>query len=102
MIHALITGRLVHCKAEEKVVVGRIVLADEKPVEFTARRGVIKAALLALPFGMPVSVSGSMTSAVGYSKAGEAHVHHEILVTAVMTAQPPRGLLASILSKAKP
>ena len=45
MIHALVTGKLIHCKTDGNVLVGRIVLDDDKPVQFTAKRGAVKAAL---------------------------------------------------------
>ena len=97
MIDALVTGRLIHVKEIDNMIYGRIVIDGDTPVQFTARRGVVKAALLALPGGMPVAVSGQLTSVVKFDTRGKSYVFHEILVTAVMTAQKPRGLLASIL-----
>lgn len=95
MIDALVHGRLIHCKEVDNLVIGRIVMEGDKPVQFTARRGVVKSALLAMPGGMPVSVAGQLTTAVKYATDGQPYVYHEILITAVLTAQP-RGLLASI------
>ena len=97
MIDALVTGRLVNCKEHDNLVTGRIVMEGDKPMQFAARRGVVKTALMALPAGMPVALSGSLTCGVRHDKEGKPYVLHEILVTAVLTAQPPRGLLASIL-----
>lgn len=97
MIDALITGRLVNCKEHDNLVTGRIVMEGDKPIQFAARRGVVKAALMALPAGMPVAVSGQLTCGVRHDKEGRPYVLLEIFVSAVMTAQPPKGLLASIL-----
>lgn len=97
MIDALITGRLIHCKEADNLVIGRIVLGNDKPVQFTAKRGRVKTALLAMPGGMPVAVSGQLSSSVKFDKDGKPFVLHEILISAVLTAQPPRSLLASIL-----
>ncbi len=96
MIHALITGKLIHCKPDGNLLVGRIVLGDDKPVQFTAKRGVVKAALLALPGGMPIAVSGPLATSVKFDRDNRAHVLHEILITAVLTAQP-KGLFGSLL-----
>lgn len=97
MIDALVTGKLIHIKEVDNMVHGRIVIEGDKPVQFCARRGVVKAALLALPAGMPLAVSGQLTSGIKFDKDGKPFVLHEILISAVLTAQPPRGLLASIL-----
>jgi hypothetical protein len=97
MIDALVTGRLVNCKEIDKMVHGRIVMDGDKPIQFTARRGVVKSALMALPAGMPIAVSGQLSNWVKFDKDGKPYVHNEILVTAVMTAYQPKGLLASIL-----
>lgn len=98
MINALITGRLIHIKTVENQVEGRIVLDGDKPVQFTARRGVVKTALLAMACGMPLSVAGPLTSRVKYDKDGKPYVCSEIVITSVLTAQPQRlGLFGSIL-----
>lgn len=98
MIDALITGRIVHCKAEENMLVGRIVMEGDKPVQFTAKRGIVKAALLALPSGMPLCVAGPMSSRIKHDKDGQPYVCNEVLITAVLTAQPQtKGLFGSIL-----
>ena len=102
MIDALVTGRLIHCKKVDNFVVGRIVMEGDKPIEFSARRGALKSALLALPFGMPISVAGPMSSCIRYDKDGQPYVSNEILIAALLTAQPPQNLLTSILSTEKP
>lgn len=95
MIDALVNGRLVNCRQQDNLVIGRIAMDGDKPVQFTARRSSVKSALLAIPVGTPVSVSGRLSTWVKHDKDGTPYVHHEIAITAVMTAQPT-GLLASI------
>ena len=97
MIHALVTGKLIHCKTDGNLLLGRIVLEDDKPVQFTAKRGAVKAALLAMPGGMPVAVSGPLTTSIRHDKDGKPFVCNEILISAVLTAQPPKSMFASIL-----
>lgn len=96
MIDAIIHGTLIHTSDEGSNVLGRIVLENDKPIQFTARRGSLKRAMRAIPLGMPVSVAGHLTTSVRFDKNNCAYVHHEILITAVLTAQP-KGLLGSIL-----
>lgn len=95
MIDALVTGRLVSCHEEENLVKGRIVMDGDKPVQFIARRGAVKTALLELPIGLAVSVSGRLNLWVKHDKELRPYVHHEIVISAVLTAQP-KGLLASL------
>ena len=98
MINAMITGRLIHATEMDNLVVGRIVLEGDRPVQFTARRGIVKAALLELKGGTPVTVSGVLSSRVKYDRDDRAYVFTEILVSAVLTAAPqPTGLFGSIL-----
>lgn len=95
MIAALIHGRLVHTCETDNEVIGRIVIENNKPIQFTARRGSVKRALLALPQGCPLAAAGTLTTRIMYDKEGAAYVRHDLLITAVLTAQP-RGLLGSI------
>lgn len=95
MIDALIHGRLIHCREEGNLLVGRIVLADDKPIQFSARRGAVKSALRELPTGMPVSVAGRLTTGIRFDKDTSPYVHHEITISAVLTAQP-KSLMGSI------
>jgi len=95
MINALIQGRIVHSRMEGDVLVGRIVLDGEKPIQFTARRAAVKSALLAMPTGMPLSAAGTLNNRVKHESDGSAYVCNELLITAVLTAQP-KGLFGSI------
>ena len=98
MIDALIHGRIVHSRLEGPYLVGRIVIEDDKPVQFTARRGTVKAAIQAMACGMPISAAGQLSTRVRHDKDGEPYVCHELLITAVLTTQPqPKGLLGSLL-----
>lgn len=98
MIDALITGRLIHFKTVDNLLQGRIVMDGDEPVQFTAKRGKVKAALMAMDSGMPLSVAGPLTSRVKHDKDGQPYVCNEILITAVLTAQPqPKSLFGSIL-----
>lgn len=97
MIDALIHGRIAHSRMEGPCLVGRIVIEDDKPVQFTARRGAVKRQLAQLPMGTPISVSGGLSTSVQYDKLGNAYVRYEIAVTAAITAAPPTGLLGSLL-----
>lgn len=95
MIDALIHGRLVHAGETDNEVIGRIVIENDKPIQFTARRGSVKRALLALPLGYPLAAAGTLTTRVMHDKEGAPYVRHDLFITAVLTAQP-RGLLGSI------
>lgn len=95
MIDALIQGRLIHSREEGGLLVGRILIENDRPVQFTARRGSVKRAIAALPSGMPISVSGSLCTGIKHDKEGHPYVHHEIAISAVLTAQPT-GLLGSL------
>ena len=98
MIDALIHGRIVHSRLEGPYLVGRIVIQGDIPVQFTAKRGRVKAAIEALASGMPLAAAGQLSTRVRHDKDGEPYVCHELLITAVLTAQPqPTGLLGSIL-----
>lgn len=96
MIDALVHGRLVHAVETAAEVTGRIVIEGDRPIQFTARRGAVRRALLALPAGHPLAVAGTLTTRVQHDKHGEPYVRHDLQITAVLTAQP-RGLLGSIL-----
>lgn len=96
MIDAMIYGRLVHAVETDGAVIGRIVIEGDRPIQFTARRGAVRRALLALPPGHPIAAAGVLTTRVQHDKHGEPYVRHDLLITAVPTAQP-RGLLGSIL-----
>lgn len=102
MIDAMIHGRLVRCVEQDNLLVGRIVHSNDEPVQFTARRGFVKAALAALPIGMPVAVAGELSSSIKHDKDGRAFVLNEICITAVLTAQPTSALRSLFQLKAKP
>lgn len=95
MIDALIHGHLIHCREEGSNLIGRIVIDNDKPVQFVARRGTLKRAIAGLAQGMPLSVAGRLITRVGHDKDGRPYVHHEIQISAILTAQPT-GLLGSI------
>lgn len=97
MISATVTGSLVTFREEGPELVGRIRMDKDQPVQFTARRGIIKRALQALPVGAPVSVSGWLSTRIKRDKEGNPFVHHEIAVTAVLTPQSQQSLLGAIL-----
>lgn len=98
MIDALIHGRLVHCRLDGVHLVGRIVIEDDKPIQFTARRGTVKAAIQAMACGMPISAAGQLSTSVQRDKTGTPYVCHELAISAVLSAQPqPKGLLGSLL-----
>lgn len=97
MIAAMIQGALVHAREEGACLVGRIVLAGDVPIQFTARRGIVKRALQALPVGAPVSASGWLSTRIKRDKEGNPFVHHEIAITAVLTPQSQQSLLGAIL-----
>lgn len=95
MIDALIHGRLIACREEGPLLVGRIVMGGDAPVQFCARRGAVKRTLSSLAQGMPVSVAGRLSTSVRQDKDGRHYVLHELTVSAVLTAQP-QSLLGSI------
>lgn len=96
MIDALVHGRLISCREDGTLLVGRIVMDGDVPVQFSAKRGSLKRAIAAMPQGMPVSVSGRLSTSVKYDKEGRPFVLHDLFVSAVLTAQP-KSLLGSIL-----
>ncbi len=89
LIDALITGRFVNCKEHDNLVTGRILMADETPIQFYARRGIVKTQLLQLVQGMPLSVAGQFTASIKQDKQGRPYVLHEIFISAVLTAFHP-------------
>ena len=105
MIYATLTGAMVSHRDQGPAMVGRILTGNGLQVQFTARRGIVRAALAALPVGTPVSVAGELTTCARTDKDGRPYVHHELAVRAVQTAQPPESsvsLIGSIFRKAKP
>ena len=100
-IYATCTGSLVHTRPDGDHLVGRIVLFDGEPVQITARRGVVKRALEAMPMGIPIAVSGKLKSSVANKKDGRPYVRHEIEVSTVQTAQQQEtSFISSILQRA--
>lgn len=94
MIDALIHGRLIHVAETDSEVIGRIVIENDQPIQFTARRGAVKRALLALPQGYPLAAAGTLTTRVMHDKEGVPYVRHDLAITAVLTTAPaPRGFL---------
>lgn len=92
MINAMVNGRIVHIRETGEsgriAVTGRIVLDNDRPVQITAYRGTVRRALLDIQPGMPVSVSGRLTTTIRHTKEGDPYVALEIEVSSVMTPQP--------------
>jgi hypothetical protein len=97
MISATVTGSLVHVREEGPLLVGRIRMEGDKPVQFTARRGIVKRALQALPTGMPVCVAGQLCTSIKRDKAGTFYVLHELAISAVLTTSSQQSLLGAII-----
>jgi hypothetical protein len=87
MFSVLINGRLINATQEAGQVHGRIVMARDVPVQFTARRGSVKNALLKLPAGFPVAVAGEMITSVAAGKE-RPYVLHQLMITSILTAKP--------------
>ncbi len=103
MIDALIHGRLIHVGEIDGEVIGRIVIENDKPIQFTARRGAVKRALLALPQGHPLAAAGTLTTRVMHDKEGVPYVRHDLRITSILTAQPSQpGGIAAFFKKATP
>lgn len=100
MIDALVHGRLVHRVEVDTEVIGRIVIDGDKRIQFTARRASVRRALMALPPGFPVAVAGSLSTSVASEKDGTPYVRHDLLVTALLTAEPSTSGLAAFFRKA--
>lgn len=97
MISATVTGSMVHYREDAAALVGRIVVDGGQPVQFMAKRGMVKRALQALPIGSPVSVAGWLATRVKYDKEGYPYVNHEITITAVLTPQSQQSMLGKII-----
>lgn len=100
-IAAMVTGTLVQAVQAGQEFTGRVVLEGDLPVHLLTRRTALGKALLAVPVGMPVSVAGTLTTAVHFDKRERPYVHHTLHVTAVTTPQPAApartGLLRDFL-----
>lgn len=100
MIDALVHGRLVHVVEAGSEVIGRIVIDGDLPIQFSARRGSVRRALLALSPGFPVAAAGSLSTSVCREKDGTPYVRHELVISSILTAQPSQSGLAAFLRKA--
>jgi hypothetical protein len=89
MIDAMIRGKLVNKRTVDDQVEGRIVMPGDQPIQFTARRGTVKQALLDLPDGVPICATGTLSTSIGRGKDG-LYVRHDLAITAILSIVPAK------------
>ncbi len=88
-VYAIVQGFLLTTSEENGELRGRIVDAQDSPIQFIARRERVKKLIREMDRGEPICLAGKLLSFAGIDRrTGRANVLHEIHAQGVLTAFP--------------
>jgi hypothetical protein len=85
MIYATCTGTFIHMRTVGNQIHGRILLGDGAPVQFIAKRGIVKRTLEAIPIGIPISISGKLNTTIRENAEKLLYVMTEMEISSIQT-----------------